>query len=317
MEAPLSLARFAMARQEKLTGEARAFVESIDLDSDIETRMAALYAAQQTDMTAEQLKAFQQKVFFDPQYLKPTIDWSRVTPATERASLDRLMNFADQKEKLHRAVSGDGRASDVDSDAREVLADLFASKDKKLRRQAWDHYGYLFFNWDYTDRERLHPKRLSTRMLQMVMPAIAKTAPDIHAEFYDSLNKKMESHPDSRPISPGFTDDERERIQSAHRSQTPTQEEVDALNQDVDRIKRERVNRWITDDVEGVIQQLALEAFKSKNDRLKIAAAKFIFSTAPIGMDGRFMAVEHLLQSESPQVRENGFPVFRKASRSD
>jgi hypothetical protein len=100
-----TVARFAMVRQEKLTGEARAFVESIDLDSDIKTRIAALHAAKFTDMTADQLKAFQQKVFFDPEYIKPTIDWSQVAPDARRAAMDRFMNFRDQADFVETDIS--------------------------------------------------------------------------------------------------------------------------------------------------------------------------------------------------------------------
>jgi hypothetical protein len=301
-----TLARFALVRGEKLTGEARAFVEAIDLDSDIETRMAALHAAKHTDMTAEQLKDFQQKVFFDPEYLKPTIDWSQVPQGSRRAAMDRLMNFGDQKNKLHHAVSGDGRARDVDADQREVLVDLFTSRDKRMRRQAWEHYGYLFFDWDLLDSERRQPKRLSSRMLQLVMPAIEKAAPELQIDFYDSLNKEIESHPDTRPISPGFSAYERARIQAARTASEPSPEMVHALNQEVDQIRVERVNRWITHDVEGIIQRIATQGLSSKNDRLKIAAGRFVFHTAPIGIDGRFMIVKGFLAKESPQLREEG-----------
>jgi hypothetical protein len=278
-----TLAALAAHRGEKLTGESRAFVENIELDTDIKTRIAALAAAKQTDMTPEQVKALQQQVFFGAEFLDPSIDWEVVrsqSPEMRRIVTARSLNFKRQFGELHQAVGGDSFANNVDPDLRAALEDLFSSKDKKTRRQALEHYGKLFFNFSFSDHDLNNPTGLSARMLEMILPAALKASPEAQIDIYEYINRESEKYSNAA-------------------SEAPTDQH------------QNRQFRWVTTDGHGFIMKSAMAAAKVKNERLRAAASHFLFNTSAFGHDGRVELVLWMLKDESAVVREKGIQLTR------
>jgi len=273
--------RYARLRGKPLNGKLREYIQRVlDTTHDLPTRIVAVYASELTDMTPAELKAFKQKALFDPSLL------SHVDYKAARAD-------------LHNWIGGDGKATDINERLSKPMRDLFLSDDKTLRRQAFEHYGHLFFNFPTTDVELSFPWHPSSRMFELILPALADhPSPVVQQDVLQRLLAIV----DSRPTEFHYHGSPATFTESSTRLFGNSLADASELFKELEDL-RQLWNDWSVGKHGDTIHLALQKLMKSSTMNVRISALKLLFVTSPVGINARVQLIEIGLRDPEPNVR--------------